>query len=88
MTVSLPSNRKSRMSRPQSCCEWTRTGPWGADCKEAAALAIRKAQKDVAATPEFAGTVKFVETHDFVRAEEVSSTGKGYHEFNNARRTS
>jgi len=59
------------------------TGPWGADCKEAAALAIRKAQKDAAARPEFAGTVKFVETHDFVRAEKDSPTGEGYHEFKN-----
>ena len=59
------------------------TGPWGADCKEAAALAIRKAQKDAAARPEFAGTVKFVETHDFVRAEKDSPTGEGYLEFKN-----
>jgi len=59
------------------------TGPWGADCKEAAALAIRKAQKDAAARPEFAGTVKFIETHDFVRAEKDSPTGEGYHEFKN-----
>jgi len=59
------------------------TGPWGADCKEAAAMAIRKAQKDAAARPEFAGTVKFVQTHDFVRAEKDSPTGEGYHEFKN-----
>ncbi len=59
------------------------TGPWGADCKEPAALAIRKAQKDAAATPAFAGTVKFVETHDFVRTEKESPTGEGYHEFKN-----
>jgi len=59
------------------------TGPWGADCKEPAALAIRKAQKDAAARPEFAGTVKFVETHDFVRPEKDSPTGEGYHEFKN-----
>jgi len=59
------------------------TGPWGADCKEAAALAIRKAQKDVAAKPEFAGTAKFVETHDFVRTAEQSPTKEGYHEFKN-----
>jgi len=59
------------------------TGPWGADCKEPAALAIRKAQKDVAAKPEFAGTVKFVETHDFVRTAGQSPTEEGYHEFKN-----
>ena len=59
------------------------TGPWGADCKEPAALAVRKAQKDAAAMPEFAGTVTFVETHDFVRAEKDSPTGEGYHEFKN-----
>ena len=59
------------------------TGPWGADCKEAAALTIRKAQKTVAEKPEFAGTVKFVVTHDFVRTEEQSPTGEGYHEFKN-----
>ena len=59
------------------------TGPWGADCKEEAALAIRKAQKNTAEKPEFAGTVKFVETHDFVRAEKDSPTKEGYHEFKN-----
>jgi len=32
---------------------------------------------------EFAGTVKFVETHDFVRTEKESPTGEGYHEFKN-----
>lgn len=59
------------------------TGPWGADCSEPAALAIRKAQKDAAARPEFAGTVKFVETHDFLRAEKDSPTQEGHHEFKN-----
>lgn len=59
------------------------TGPWGADCKEAAAVTIRKAQKAVAQRPEFSGTVKFVETHDFVRTEQESPTGEGYHEFKN-----
>jgi hypothetical protein len=59
------------------------TGPWGADCKEAAALAIRKAQANAAARPEFKGTVTFVETHDFVRAEKDSPTKEGYHEFKN-----
>ena len=59
------------------------TGPWGADCSEPAALAIRKAQKDVALKPEFAGNVVFVETHDFVRTAAQSPTGEGYHEFKN-----
>jgi hypothetical protein len=61
------------------------TGPWGADCKEKAALAIRKAQADAAARPEFKGTVLFVETHDFVRpAKESPNPGHGHHEFGNA----
>jgi alpha-galactosidase len=59
------------------------TGPWGADCKEAAAVTIRKAQKAVAARPEFAGSVVFVATHDFVRTEKESPTDEGYHEFKN-----
>ena len=59
------------------------TGPWGADCKEAAALTIRKAQKAVAEKPEFAGTVTFVVTHDFVRTKEESPTGEAHHEFKN-----
>jgi len=61
------------------------TGPWGADCKDAAALAIRKAQAGAAASPEFKGTVAFVETHDFVRKpEESPCPGHGHHEFANA----
>jgi hypothetical protein len=60
------------------------TGPWGADCKEAAAVTIRNAQKAVAQKPEFSATVKFCETHDFVRTEKESPTGEGYHEFKNA----
>lgn len=61
------------------------TGPWGADCKEPAALAIRKAQAGAAATPESKGTVLFVETHDFVRKpEESPCPGHGHHEFANA----
>jgi len=60
------------------------TGPWGADCKEAPAVTIRKAQKTVAEMPEFAATTKFVVTHDFVRPEKESPTGEGYHEFKNA----
>ncbi len=59
------------------------TGPWGADCKEAAAVTIRKAQKTVAEKSEFAGTVKFMETHDFVRTEKESPTGEAHHEFKN-----
>ena len=55
----------------------------GADCIEPAVLAIRKAQKDVALKPEFAGNVVFVETHDFVRTAAQSPTGEGYHEFKN-----
>jgi len=61
------------------------TGPWGADCKDPAALAIRKAQADAAASSEFKGTVAFVETHDFVRKpEESPCPGHGHHEFANA----
>jgi hypothetical protein len=61
------------------------TGPWGADCKDPAALAIRKAQAGAAAHPEFRGTVTFVETHDFVRKPEDSPCpGHGHHEFANA----
>jgi alpha-galactosidase len=59
------------------------TGPWGADCTEPAAVTIRKAQKAVAARPEFAGSVTFVATHDFVRTEKESPTDEGYHEFKN-----
>jgi hypothetical protein len=61
------------------------TGPWGADCKEPAALAIRKAQAGAAARAEFRGTAAFVETHDFVRKPEDSPCpGHGHHEFANA----
>ena len=59
------------------------TGPWGADCKEPAALAIRNAQAAVAALPEFREHVAFVPTHDFVRTEQESPTDEGYHEFKN-----
>ena len=59
------------------------TGPWGADCTEPAALAIRRAQAAVAAKPEFRESVSFVPTHDFVRTEGESPTGEGYHEFKN-----
>ncbi len=37
----------------------------------------------MAEKPEFAGTVKFVETHDFVRTEKESPTGEAHHEFKN-----
>jgi len=61
------------------------TGPWGADCTDKAALAIRHAQAAAAARPEFKGTVRFVETHDFVRpAKESPNPGHGHHEFGNA----
>jgi hypothetical protein len=46
---------------------------------------LRKAQAAVAARPEFAGTVAFVPTHDFVRKpEESPNPGHGHHEFGNA----
>jgi len=64
------------------------TGPWGADCKEAAALAIRKAQRDAAARPEFARTVKFVETHDPVRTDKDSPTKEDSTSSGMGRRTS
>ena len=59
------------------------TGPWGADCKEKAAVEVRRAQANVAQMPEFRKTVRFVETHNFVRAEKESPTREGYHEFKN-----
>ena len=46
---------------------------------------LRKAQAAAAARPEFAGTVAFVPTHDFVRKPEDSpNSGHGHHEFGNA----
>ncbi len=59
------------------------TGPW----VEAPGSwdVLRKAQSAAAARPEFAGTVTFVETHDFVRKpEESPNPGHGHHEFGNA----
>lgn len=59
------------------------TGPW----VEAPGAwdTLRKAQAAAAARPEFAGTVTFVETHDFVRKpEESPNPGHGHHEFGNA----
>ena len=59
------------------------TGPWGADCKEAAALGVRSAQANVAKMSEFQRNVRFVVTHDFVRSEAGSPTTETYHEFKN-----
>ena len=63
------------------------TGPWLKDSKDlpATAVAIRRAQADAAARPEFKGSVLFVETRDFVRkAEDSPNSGHGHHEFGNA----
>lgn len=63
------------------------TGPWQKGAKDfpAAALAIKNAQKAVAARPEFKGTVVCVETGDFVRKPEDSpNPAHGHHEFGNA----
>lgn len=59
------------------------TGPW---VKAPGSWdTLRKAQAAAAATPEFKGTVAFVETRDFVRAPEDSpNPGHGHHEFGNA----
>jgi hypothetical protein len=59
------------------------TGPWIQ--AEGAWAALRQAQAGAAARPEFKGTVRFVETHDFVRKPEDSPCpGHGHHEFANA----
>ncbi len=59
------------------------TGPWVR--AEGQWDALRKAQAAAAARDEFAGTVVFVETHDFVRKPENSpNPGHGHHEFGNA----
>ena len=59
------------------------TGPW-ADAPGAWA-ALREAQAAAAARPEFAGTVRFVPTREFVRAaKESPNPGHGHHEFGNA----
>ena len=59
------------------------TGPWVQ--APGAWATLRKAQAAAAARPEFAGTVAFVETHDFVRpAKESPNPGHGHHEFGNA----
>lgn len=59
------------------------TGPWVK--AEGTWETLRKAQAAAAATPEFAGTVRFVPTHEFVRRKEDSpNPGHGHHEFGNA----
>jgi hypothetical protein len=59
------------------------TGPWVDAPGEWNTL--RRAQAAAAARPEFAGTVVFVPTHDFVRKPEDSpNPGHGHHEFGNA----
>ncbi len=63
------------------------TGGWmkGANDFPPAALAIRNAQKAAAEKPEFKGTVKLVETGDFVRKPEDSPhPGHVHHEYGNA----
>ena len=62
------------------------TGPW-VDAPGEWNL-LRKAQAAAAARPEFAGSVAFVPTHDFVRKPEDSpNPGHGHHEFGNAETT-
>lgn len=59
------------------------TGPWVQ--APGAWGALRKAQAAAAARPEFKGTVRFVETHAFVRKpDESPNPGHGHHEFGNA----
>jgi hypothetical protein len=59
------------------------TGPWVV--APTTWNTLRKAQAAAAAHPEFAGTVAFVPTHDFVRKSEDSpNPGHGHHEFGNA----
>jgi hypothetical protein len=59
------------------------TGPWVEAPPEWTKL--REAQAAVAARTEFAGTVRFVKTRDFVRkAEDSPNPGHGHHEFGNA----
>ena len=63
------------------------TGGWAKGDKDTppAAQAIRDAQKAAAAKPEFKGTVKLVETSEFVRkAEDSPHPGHVHHEFGNA----
>jgi len=59
------------------------TGPWVEAPDEWADL--RQAQAAAARHPEFGGTVRFVETHTFVRPpEESPNPTHGHHEFGNA----
>jgi len=59
------------------------TGPWVEAPREWTKL--RQAQAAVATHPEFAGNVRFVATHDFVRKpDESPNPGHGHHEFGNA----
>lgn len=59
------------------------TGPW-VDPTEPQWIGIRRAQAAAAAHPVLAGTVAFVPTRDFVRAEQDSPGGWACHEWNNA----
>jgi hypothetical protein len=59
------------------------TGPW-VNAPESWDK-LRKAQAGAAAKPDFEGSVRFVETHDFVhKAEESPNPTHGHHEFGNA----
>lgn len=59
------------------------TGPWVK--ADGAWATLRQAQAAAAKRPEFQGTVRFVETHDFVRKPEDSpNPSHGHHEFGNA----
>ena len=59
------------------------TGPWVEAPGEWQAL--RRAQAAAANRPEFAGNVRFVPTHEFVRAADASpNPTHGHHEFGNA----
>ena len=59
------------------------TGPWVK--ADGAWAALRQAQAAAAARPEFKDTVRFAETHDFVRKPEDSpNPSHGHHEFGNA----
>jgi alpha-galactosidase len=55
------------------------TGMTGPDEKHPRALALMKAQANVAEIPEFKGTVGFVGTRTFWREKEASPTAQGYH---------
>ena len=59
------------------------TGPWVQ--APGAWATLRTAQRNAAERPEFKGSVRFVETHDFVREPQDSpNPGHGHHEFGNA----